>query len=165
MSDNNAENNVQPLGVLEAQSLGMSPSDVGEILSKYGPTVLSVVGSALKNGFSFPFVMECLRLFGPTVLDFVVALWKNREDKAKGLVAQDQEPFDSLGTIIESDPEVANLFKDLDIKGLNPKLISAIFEKLLPFLIEKYGPQLLDAVIRAIEEWTSKKDAHELHKL
>ena len=155
----------QPRGLLEAQSLGMSPSDVGEILNKYGPTVLSVVASALKNGFSFPFIMECLRLFGPTVLDFVVSLWKTKEEKAKGLVGENEDPFAGLGTVIESDPEVANLFKDLDIKGLNPKLISTIFEKLLPFLIEKYGPQLLNAVIKAIEEWTSKKDAHELHKL
>jgi hypothetical protein len=160
-----SNNETQSLGILEAQSFGLSPSDVGELLNKYGPTVLSIVSSALKNGFSLPFVMECLRLFGPTVLDFIVSLWKTKEEKPKGLVGEQQEPFSELGNVIQSDPEIATLFKDLDIKGLNPKLISVIFEKLLPFLIQKYGPQLLDAVIKAIEEWTSKEQTKESVKL
>jgi hypothetical protein len=149
----------QPLGLLEAQSFGMSPSELGEILNKYGPTVLNVVSAALRNGFSFPFVLECLRLFGPTVLDLIVSLWKTKEEKPKGLAQE--EPFSEISNAIQTDPEVSDLFKDMDVKGLNPKLISAIFEKLLPFLIQKYGPQLLDAVIKAIEEWTAKQDTKE----
>jgi hypothetical protein len=66
--------------MLEAQSLGMSPTEVAEIAAKYGPQVLSVVNSALKNGFSFTFVIECLKLFGPVVLDFVVSLFKEKQE-------------------------------------------------------------------------------------
>ena len=149
--------NKEQLGMLEAQSLGMSPTEVAEIAAKYGPQVLSVVNSALKNGFSFPFVIECLKLFGPVVLDFVVSLFKEKQEvKAQGLT--DENLFDKLGSVISSDPEISEVVGKEGIEGLTPQAVSSLFEKILPLLIKKYGPMLLEAVLKAIENWADKEE-------
>jgi hypothetical protein len=149
--------NQEQMGLLEAQSVGMSPTDVAEIVAKYGPQVMSVVNSALKNGFSFPFVIECLKLFGPVVLDFIVSLFKEKQEvKAQGLT--DENPFSSIGNIIKTDPEISEVLGRENIEGLTPQVISSIFEKILPLLIKKYGPALLEAVLKAIEDWASKEE-------
>ena len=56
------DDQVQALST-EVQQMGMAPTEVADLLSRYGPEVLSVVVQALKNGFSMPFVLELLRLF------------------------------------------------------------------------------------------------------
>lgn len=149
--------NQEQLGMLEAQSLGMSPTEVAEIAAKYGPQVLSVVNSALKNGFSFPFVIEFLKLFGPVVLDFVVSLFKEKQEvKPQGFT--DENPFYKLGSVITSDPEISEVVGKEGIEGLTPQAVSSLFEKILPLLIKKYGPMLLEAVLKAIENWADKEE-------
>ncbi len=148
----------------QAFEMGMAPSELGDLLNQYGPQVVSVVGQALKNGFSLPFVLELVRLFGPVSLDFIISLFKaKKEVSAQGM--SDVDPFVQLNDLVKNDASFETLLSDdtdlkealgaVNIQGLTPKLVSVLVEKLLPFLVQKYGPQLLAAVIKGIEDWTN----------
>jgi len=68
----------------DAVTMGMSAPEVGEIVSKYGPDVLSVMVEALKGGFSVGFVLELFRLFGPIFLDFAISLFTEKKKMVHG---------------------------------------------------------------------------------
>ncbi len=139
----------QPLSAAEqdqlktdAVSMGMAPTDVAEIISKYGPDTMSVIVEGLKSGFSVPFILELFRLFGPIFLDFAISLFS--EKKKLGLAEGNEEV------------ELENLLKGSPVQGLPEELVKTLFTKLLPYVIKKYGPDMLVAVIAAIDKYTKE---------
>lgn len=126
----------------DAIQLGMAPTEVADIISKYGPDVMSVIVEALKSGFSVAFVLELFRLFGPIFLDFVISLFS--EKKKMGMTENDEEA------------ELENLLKGSPVQGLPEELVKVLFTKLLPYVIKKYGPDMLVAVIAAIDKYTKE---------
>jgi hypothetical protein len=124
----------------DAIQLGMSAPEVGEVIGKYGPDVLSVMVEALKGGFSVSFVLELFRLFGPIFLDFAISLFT--EKKKMGMTENDEEA------------ELETLLKGSRIEGLPEELVKVLFTKLLPYVIKKYGPDMLEAVVDAITKLT-----------
>jgi len=148
------DDQVQALST-EVQQMGMAPAEVADLLSRYGPEVLSVVVQALKNGFSMPFVLELLRLFGPIALDFTISLFTAK--KSFSAQSEEKDPFGELNKILQNDPEVNKVLEGSQIGALTPQLVSVLVEKLLPYLVKKYGPQLLAAIIQAIEDWTKEE--------
>lgn len=139
----------QPLSLAEqdqmktdAISMGMAPTDVAEVISKYGPDVMSVVVEGLKSGFSAPFVLELFRLFGPIFFDFAISLFA--EKKKLGLAEGNEEA------------ELEKLLKGSPVQGLPEELVKALFTKLMPYVIKKYGPDMLAAVIAAIDKYTKE---------
>ncbi len=73
----------------DAVAMGMAPTDVADIISKYGPDVMSTMVEGLKSGFSVPFILELFRLFGPLFLDFAISLFT--EKKKMGMTESDEE--------------------------------------------------------------------------
>lgn len=126
----------------DAVSMGMSPPEVGEVVSKYGPDVLSVIVEALKGGFSLSFVLELFRLFGPIFLDFAIGFFV--EKKKMGMTEADEEH------------ELNELLKGSPVQGLPQELVKALFTKLLPYVLKKHGPDMLTAIIDAINKFTDE---------
>ena len=125
---------------LEAQSFGISVEQASEILTKYGPQVLSVIIAGLKGGLSLSFLMESLKLFGPMVVEFLSTLFVEKkkqleENAAQGLVAQDTS--------------VANALKG-GVDSLPPAVTTILLEKLLPWALDRYGQQIIQAIMEAI---------------
>jgi hypothetical protein len=126
--------------IANAETLGMAPADVAEVLSKYGPDVLTVVTTGLKNGFSVAFIMECVKLFGPMVLDALTSLY----NKSKQLVIS--QGFNGKVT----DAVVAEVISNKPVESIPPVILNILLEKLVPWALEKYGQQILSAMIEAI---------------
>lgn len=126
----------------DAISMGMAPTDVAEIISKYGPDTMSVIVEGLKSGFSVPFVLELFRLFGPIFLDFAISLFSDK--KKMGMTEASEEA------------ELEKLLKGSPVQGLPEELVKVLFTKLLPYVIKKYGPDMLAAVITAIDKYTKE---------
>lgn len=126
----------------DAIALGMAPPEVADILSKYGPDVMSTIVEGLKSGFSVPFILELFRLFGPLFLDFAISLFM--EKKKMGMTESDEEL------------ELEGLLKGSAVQGLPEQLVKTLFTKLLPYVIKKYGPDMLTAVIAAIDAYTKE---------
>lgn len=126
----------------DAVAMGMAPTDVAEIISKYGPDVMSTIVEGLKSGFSVPFILELFRLFGPLFLDFAISLFT--EKKKMGMAEADEEA------------ELEKLLKGSPVQGLPEELVKVLFTKLLPYVIKKYGPDMLLAVIAAIDKYTKE---------
>jgi len=126
----------------DAIAMGMAPPEVAEIISKYGPDVMSTIVEGLKSGFSVTFILELFRLFGPLFLDFAISLFT--EKKKMGMAESDEET------------ELENLLKGSPVQGLPEELVKVLFTKLLPYVIKKYGPDMLVAVIAAIDKYTKE---------
>ena len=126
----------------DAVAMGMAPLEVAEIISKYGPDVMSTIVEGLKSGFSIAFILELFRLFGPLFLDFAISLFT--EKKKMGMAESDEET------------ELENLLKGSPVQGLPEELVKVLFTKLLPYVIKKYGPEMLVAVIDAIYKYTKE---------
>jgi hypothetical protein len=125
----------------DAQQFGMSPENVAEILNKYGPDMLSVVVSGLKNGFSVSFCMELLKLFGPVVLDALTAIY----NKTKTLVGAQ-----SLSATAATETAVADILAKGKVESIPPAILNILMEKLLPWALEKYGQQIISAIIETV---------------
>lgn len=126
---------------LEAQSFGLPTDQAAEILTKYGPQVLSVIVAGLKNGLSLSFLMESLKLFGPLIVEFLSKLFVETKKQldtevSKGLVAQDTS--------------VADVLSKGGVEGLPPAVANILMEKLLPWALDKYGQQIIQAIMEAI---------------
>lgn len=126
---------------LEAQSFGLSPEMAAEILGKYGPQVLTVIVAGLKSGLSLSFLLETLKLFGPMIVEFLSTLFTEKKKQvdaevAKGLVAQDTTVADALAKG--------------GVDGLPPAVANILMEKLLPWALDKYGQQIIQAIMEAI---------------
>ena len=130
----------------EALKMGASPEFLAECLQKYGPDVLSTVTEGLRNGFSISFIFESFRLFGPFVMDFFISLLSKKKMVAN-LAAQGQAGFADL------DSEFINaLIRDSNKDKISSNLLKVVVEKLLPYIFEKYGQKILEALINAVEK-------------
>lgn len=113
-----------------AQDLGATDSWIADILQTYGANALASAIEFLRNGASPTFIWSTLQLFGPAVLGFLIDVYNESRKKIRTLSAdgkfEDQRVFGSLSGAI----------------------ISLILIKVMPVLIEKYGPQILDAVLK-----------------
>ena len=136
-----AENEIQAQS-FEAQSLGISAEISTDILVKYGPQVLAVVITGIKNGLSLSFVMECLKLFGPAILDFITVFFTKSRDHLT------PQSLDANGMFSESEITVA-LAKG-SVEALPPAVVNILLEKLLPWMLDKYGQQILQAILEAV---------------
>jgi len=138
--------------LVAAQSLGFDSGYMAEILNRYGPEVLSTVVTALKSGFSPAFVMELVRLFGPVVVDFLISLMtttkkKVEEEKKLGLVPAEQSVSDYL--------------TKNGMEGLMPLIMDLLLEKVLPVVLQEYGPQIIQAIIDTVVNNLKKKKEEE----
>jgi hypothetical protein len=135
-----------------AKNFGLDPEFIAECLNKYGPDVLSLCVEAIKGGFSVGFVMELFRLFGPIVLDFVISLFT----KSKSAMLSEQK----LG-VAASDIDLSDFLNEKNAEKFAPIIINLLLEKIVPYIIEKYGQQilqgLLDAVLSALKEKESAR--------
>ena len=131
-----------------AENSGLSPDFVAEVLSRYGPEVLSVCIEALKNGFSVGFVIELVRLFGPVVLDFVLSLFKRSNTSLNMAVHQGMAP---------SDASVSDFLNDKNTENFAPILMKLLVEKLIPYVIKNYGDQIVSALLEALKKSFDEK--------
>ena len=130
----------------EALKMGASPEFLAECLQKYGPDVLSTVTEGLRNGFSISFIFESFRLFGPFVMDFFISLLSKKKMVAN-LAAHGQAGFADV------DSEFMDaLFRDSNKDKISSNLLKVVVEKLLPYIFEKYGQKILEALIDAVEK-------------
>jgi len=134
--------------MVSAQSLGFDSAYMAEILNRYGPEVMSTVVTALKSGFSPAFIMELVRLFGPVVVDFLISLMtttkkKIDEEKKLGLVATEQSVSDYL--------------TKNGMEGLMPLVMDLLMEKVIPVVLQEYGPQIIQAIIDTVVNALKKK--------
>jgi hypothetical protein len=131
-----------------AGNFGIDPIHVAEILQHYGPSVLQMVISALKSGFSLSFCLELLKTFGPVVLDFVMSLFDNTK-KAMDVSA-------SKGLVPES---MDNFLNEKDAENFAPILVKIIVEKVIPYVIKNYGQQILQALLDALNKAFEDKES------
>jgi hypothetical protein len=129
-----------------AIKMGASPDFVAECLQKYGPDVLSTVTEGLRNGFSISFILESFRLFGPFVMDFLISLL-SKQKMAVNLQEQQQVGM----TKMERDV-LESLVLDANNDKISSNLLKIVVEKLLPYIFEKYGPKIINALVDAIEK-------------
>lgn len=149
LSDDDIDN--MKMGII---GMGANSQEVADILQKYGPDVLSTVTEALRNGFSIPFIVETFRLLGPYVLDFMISVVsKNR--MVATLTEQQQVGFGN----VEKDL-IESMIRDSEVDRMSASLLKVVVEKLIPYIFNKYGPQILQAILesveKAIDEGTSK---------
>lgn len=134
---------------LTADNYGVTPEFTAEVLTKYGPDVLAVVIKALQSGFSFSFVLEIFKRFGPVVLEFFLSLFttstKEMESKAqKGLVA--------------SDITLADFLNDKNTAAFAPIITKVLLDKIIPYIIENYGQQILQGILNAVKSSMDTKE-------
>jgi len=113
-----------------AQNLGAADSWIADILQTYGSGALASAIEFLRNGASPTFVWSTLQLFGPAVLGFLIDLYNESRKKMR---------------IMSDDGK----FHDQKIFGsISGAIVSLILIKVVPVLIERYGPQILDAILK-----------------
>jgi hypothetical protein len=133
----NAQSNFEALSVEQVDNLKMCAQDLGatdtwvaDVLQTYGSGALASAIEFLRNGASPTFIWSTLQLFGPAVLGFLIDIYNESRKKMRIQTAdgkfEDQRVFGSLSGAI----------------------VSLILIKVMPVLIERYGPQILDAVLK-----------------
>jgi hypothetical protein len=158
---------------LEARRVGLNVSVVADILSKWGPSVLQLVISGLRNGLSLGFINEILSQLGPLFLQTAVeSVMPQEEDedppvlRAASVLPEDcadpddcceEQPCGKRLKTIHVGEQVES-FSDLKQNALLTML-----EKLLPTLIESYGPQLLKWFLEVVT--SALKDSNQKAKL
>lgn len=133
-----------------AENFGLSQEFIAEVLSKYGPEVLSVCIEGLKNGFSVGFVIELVRLFGPVVLDFILSLFKKSNKTMQMAEAH------GMGA---SDQSLADFLNDKNAENFAPILMKLLVEKLIPYVIKNYGDQIVHALLEAMQKAFNDKES------
>ena len=131
------QSNIEALSADQVESLKFSALDLGatdswiaDILQTYGANALASAIEFLRNGASPTFIWSTLQLFGPAVLGFLIDLY-TQSRKTMKVQAQDGK------------------FQDQRVFGsLSGAIITLVLIKVMPVLIEKYGPQILDAVLK-----------------
>lgn len=113
-----------------ALDLGATDSWIADVLQTYGTGALASAIEFLRNGASPTFIWSTLQLFGPAVLGFLIDLYNESRKKIR---------------ILSDDGK----FHDQKIFGsLSGAIVSLILIKVVPILIERYGPQILDAILK-----------------
>ena len=111
-----------------AQDLGASDDWIAGILQTYGPSALASAIEFLRNGASPTFIWSTLQLFGPAFLGFLIDLYN--ESRKKAIVQLDDGKFENQ-----------------KVGSLSLAIITLILVKVMPILIEKYGPQILNSLL------------------
>jgi hypothetical protein len=106
---------------------GLNLRDVFAVLKKYGPAVLKVVTEALEHGFSWETIKTILELFGPFFLQEALKLHKGKY---------------AIGTSLEATEPIYG--------GVIQKILVELVKNVLPLLLDKYGPVILEAIKKAI---------------
>ena len=111
-----------------AQDLGASDTWIADILQTYGASALASAIEFLRNGASPTFIWSTLQLFGPAFLGFLIDLYN--ESRKKAIVQLEDGKFESQ-----------------KVGSLSGAIITLILVKVMPILIEKYGPQILNSLL------------------
>ena len=120
----------------EMISAGFDPGHVADLIAQYGDSVVNLISDAIRNGFSRQFVIDTLVKFGPTVLQFLMSWFSNAKQKNLALgVAPTNVVEQTL---------------------LDASLIETFLQKMLPKLLDKYGEQLLDGLIKMVVNYLTK---------
>lgn len=119
-------NHVEKMAALEdlknsALSFGFDMAWITELINKYGDDVLNLVLEGVRTGLTKEFIIEVLGKFGPIVLELLVNLVNNWK-LVQGVAPVEQLNFDS-------------------------QFFQVLVEKYLPMLFEKYGEQLVAAIV------------------
>jgi len=125
-----------------AQSFGFEESMISGILERFGPEVLSLLVEAARSGFSVTWIVDTLNRFGPNVLQFFMDLWS----KNVGIAAQNA-PVGVAGSEVV---HTGVILTGEVVEGMDTNMITTMLEKLLPMIVEKYGPQLIQLVMDLI---------------
>jgi len=115
---------------------GFDPSYIADLIAQYGDSVVTLISDAIRHGFSKQFVVDTLVKFGPAVLKFLLSWFVKSQEKAMVFGA---EP----GAVV-------------DETVLDATLIETFLQRMLPKLLEKYGEQLLDALVGMIVKYLTK---------
>jgi hypothetical protein len=156
---------------MDARNVGISPSEIQSILLKYGPAVLKLVLDALKEGFSWGFIIEALTTLGPLVLTSFVQARKQARQSAEILkTLPKEELFEDVPvpvTLAHEDHEIsllsprkptlkkAKAIKTIfdgenvdDVVPVTPTSgVSNLVLTLLVDLLQREGPQLAQLLI------------------
>jgi hypothetical protein len=151
MSENETRYSLTDIEVMKEDALNMGASTefIADCLNKYGPEVLSTVTEGLRNGFSFAFIIESFRLFGPFVLDFFISMISRKKMVANMVEA---ESIKSFGATVMGKREIEDMINDKNIDLMSATMIQVMLEKVIPYVFEKYGQKILQAVLAAIEK-------------
>ena len=137
--DLKAQSNFESLSVEQVESLKFSAQDLGatdnwvaDVLQTYGAGALASSIEFLRHGASPAFIWSTLQLFGPAVLGFLIDLYNESRKKI---------------TVQSADGK----FQEQKLFGsLSGAIVSLILIKVVPVLIERYGPQILDAILKLL---------------
>lgn len=134
-NDLNAQSTFESLSVEQidnlkicAQNLGATDGWVADVLQTYGAGALASAIEFLRNGASPTFIWSTLQLFGPSVLGFLIDLYN--ESRKKSIVQLDDGKFENR-----------------KVGSLSGAIVTLILIKVVPILIEKYGPQILNSLL------------------
>lgn len=117
---------------LTAQNLGATDQWVADVLQKYGSFALANSVEFLRNGFSPNFIWDMLKFFGPVILGFLIDLYSYSRSTTRSLLPNGK-------------------FEDRKIFGsLSGTLIALILIKVMPLIIVKYGPAILEAIRKSL---------------
>lgn len=115
-----------------AQNLGASDQWIADVLQRYGSFALANAVEFLRNGFSPNFIWDMLKFFGPVILGFLIDLYRYSKGTERSLLPNGK-------------------FEDRKIFGsLSGTLIALILIKVMPVIISKYGPSILEAIRKSL---------------
>lgn len=112
---------------------GLSLDWLSNVVATLGPTVLDLIKSALDNGFSKNFVVEVLEKLGPKILDVLIAVFGKTQMRLRS----------STEVVSESVVEEA--------------VLAGLFEQVLKMLFDKFGPQLVEVLVKVLLDALAKK--------
>lgn len=127
-----------------AISRGMAANDVTDLVSKYGPEVLSTISEGLRSNFSVSFIMEMIKKFGPNVLDFLLTMFSDIKMQAN------YQSENNLGLGSLSKEQVQEILKDQKMGGISTVLLKLVVKNILPKIVELYGQDILDAIVKTV---------------
>lgn len=115
-----------------AQNLGATDQWIADVLQRYGSFALANAVEFLRNGFSPNFIWDMLKFFGPVILGFLIDLYSYSKSTKRSLLPNGK-------------------FQDRKIFGsLSGTLIALILIKVMPVIISKYGPAILEAIRKSL---------------
>lgn len=131
---------------LQAASVGVSADETIKIVNEHGLEVLKLIVDGLTNGLSKAFLLEALQVGGPILVEILNDLQVIKIAQAKAalkgdtsgiIVGEQVDTLDPVAPVVPSNPVFGNL-------------IAVLLQKLLPLIMQQFGPQLLQALINAI---------------
>lgn len=121
-----------------AVNFGFDEAALAELVKKFGPDILSIAVEAARNGFTPTLILEILMKFGPGVLELLLNIFKKQNAK--------------FGEVITGDVITGDQVNTIDIS-----LVETLLQKYVPLLMEKYGDQIIQAMLEWIINHFLKK--------